>query len=189
MNKNKVEEILAAMSTNYAASVNSESAMADNAADLLSLLEGVDGNDQVSIAELIACRQWSDWHNGQNEAYASNEKFSWTKLCRALSAAGWFYSTARKGLGKAFENVNKGEKFKSSLIQSVVFPPSQDDRRKRVDNPNGDKRSMDWGKAEKKIVDLTASLVKVKGPKRGKEYEAAKAAMVLAASKLGLKVG
>tara|TARA_R110000851_G_scaffold140449_1_gene277796 strand:+ start:11442 stop:12011 length:570 start_codon:yes stop_codon:yes gene_type:complete len=189
MNKNKVEEILAAMSNNYAASVNSESAMADNAAELLSLLEGVDGHDQVSIADLIACRQWSDWHNGQNEAYASNEKFSWTKLCRALSAAGWFYSTARKGLAKAFENVNKGEKFKSSLIQSVVFPPAQNDRRKRTDNPKGDKRSMDWKKAEKKISDLTSAIVKVKAPKRGKEYESAKASMILAAAKLGLKVG
>jgi hypothetical protein len=101
--------------------------------------------------------------------------------------AGWFYSTARKGLAKAYENVT-GEKFKSSLIQSVAWNASQDDRRKRTDKAT-DGRSMDWKRAEKKIVDLTASLVKVKGPKRGKEYEAAKAAMILAASKLGLKVG
>ena len=188
MNKNKVEEILVAMSNNYAASVNSESAMADNAAELLSMMEGVDGHDQTSIAEMIACRQWSDWHNGQNEAYASNEKFSWTKLCRALSAGGWFYSTARKGLSKAYENVTNGDKFKSSLIQSVVFPPAQNDKRKRTDKPT-DGRSMDWKKAEKKISDLTASLVKVKAPKRGKEYESAKASMILAAAKLGLKVG
>ena len=82
-----------------------------------------------------------------------------------------------------------GEKFKSSLIQSVAWNASQDDRRKRTDNPNGDKRSMDWKKAEKKISDHTSAIVKVKAPKRGKEYESAKASMILAAAKLGLKVG
>jgi hypothetical protein len=189
MNKNKIESALVVFTTNYSNAVNAESAMADNAADILSMMEGVDGHDQESIAELIACRAWSAWHDGSNEAYASNEKFSWTRLARALSAGGWFYSTTRKGLKKAYENVNKGESFKSSLIQSVVFPPAQDDRRKRVDNPNGDKRSMDWTKAEKKIADLTSAIVKVKAPKRGKEYEAARASMILAASKLGLKVG
>tara|TARA_R110001606_G_C15095778_1_gene619100 strand:+ start:118 stop:684 length:567 start_codon:yes stop_codon:yes gene_type:complete len=188
MKANKqIEEALVALTTNYAAAIGAESAMADNAADLLSMMEA-EGHDQESIAELIACRAWSAWHDGSNQAYTANAKFSWTRLCRALADGGWFYSTARKGLARAYENVT-GEKFKSSLIQSVAWNASQDDRRKRTDNPNGDKRSMDWAKAEKKISELTTSLVKVKGPKRGKEYEAARASMILAASKLGLKVG
>ncbi len=187
MKANKqIEEALVVLTTNYSASINAESAMADNASDVLRLMEA-EGHGQVEIAELIACRAWSAWHDGSNEAYTSNAKFSWTRLCRALADGGWFYSTARKGLARAYENVT-GEKFKSSLIQSVAWNAAQDDRRKRNDKAT-DGRSMDWKRAEKKIVDLTASLVKVKGPKRGKEYEAAKAAMVLAASKLGLKVG
>jgi hypothetical protein len=183
---NKIESALVALTTNYSAAINAESAMADNAADVLRLMEA-EGRDQASIAELIACRAWSAWHDGSNQSYNANAKFSWTRLCRALADGGWFYSTARKGLARAYENVT-GEKFKSSLIQSVAWNPKQDDRRKRTDKAT-DGRSMDWKRAEKKIVDLTASLVKVKGPKRGKEYEAAKAAMILAASKLGLKVG
>ena len=188
MKANKqIEKALVVFTTNYSNAVNAESAMADNASDVLRLMEA-DGHDQVEIAELIACRAWSAWHDGSNEAYASNAKFSWTRLARALSAGGWFYSTTRKGLARAYENVTNGDKFKSSLIQSVVFPPAQDDRRKRNDKAT-DGRSMSWQKAEKKIVDLTASLVKVKAPKRGKEYESAKASMILAAAKLGLKVG